>query len=442
MAQVVSLDLLLASVIGLVLILMVLLILCWILRRSKRRELTELRISARENVHVLTIKTDPDNAHQLLDQLLDKFFMHLEPELGGEPQIEPGEERRREHGPDSGSESGISIRDVSLHRKGYCYTDRDRETGFSSVRLFTEAGQKPSVHGVQGPLCPDVVTLPSGTRSPHLPENTQPDPEQPRPQRSHPPLGQSASYHPGDKSLHYRAHWSSDLDDDSQSDSDCVYRVVLLGDHGVGKTSLAGIFAGISEKDEHSGEDTYERTLTVDGEETTLILMDTWENDTLEVEDGSSQEDCLKVGSAYVIVYSVTDRSTFDSAAELRITLRRTRQAENLPIILVGNKTDLVRSREVAIEEGRACAVVFDCKFIETSASLQHNVAELFEGVVRQIRLRRDGSDAVQRRQSIYKCKESLSQKARRFLDRLVARNNQRMAVKVRSKSCHNLAVL
>uniref|UniRef100_A0A8C3G7G0 GTP-binding protein REM 2 n=1 Tax=Cyclopterus lumpus TaxID=8103 RepID=A0A8C3G7G0_CYCLU len=247
--------------------------------------------------------------------------------------------------------------------------------------------------------------------------------------RSHPPLGQSASYHPGDKSLHYRAEWSSDSDDDSQSDSDCVYRVVLLGDHGVGKTSLAGIFAGITEKEEQPGEDTYERTLTVDGEESTLI-------------DDSSQDDCLKVGSAYVIVYSVTDRDSFDAAAELRITLRRTRQAENLPIILVGNKSDLVRSREVAVEEGRACAVVFDCKFIETSASLQHNVTELFEGVIRQIRLRRDDAEAVRRRGSAYKRKESLTQKARRFLDRLVARNNQRMAVKVRSKSCHDLAVL
>lgn len=69
-----------------------------------------------------------------------------------------------------------------------------------------------------------------------------------------------------------------------------------------------------------------------------------------EGEGGSSQDSCLKVGSAYVIVYSVTDRSSFDSASELRITLRRARQAENLPIILVGNKSDLVRSREVAVE--------------------------------------------------------------------------------------------
>uniref|UniRef100_A0A8C7X3G7 GTP-binding protein n=1 Tax=Oryzias sinensis TaxID=183150 RepID=A0A8C7X3G7_9TELE len=281
----------------------------------------------------------------------------------------------------------------------------------------------------------------SRTWDPRLSSCSQTDPENLNVCRSHPPLGQSASYHPGDKSLHYRAQWSSDSDSDSHSDSDCVYRVVLLGDHGVGKTSLAGIFAGVTEREEHPGDDTYERTLTVDGEDATLVVMDTWQTDKLEGV-GTAHDCCLKVGSAYVIVYSVTDRSSFDSAAELRITLRRARQAENLPIILVGNKSDLVRAREVAVEEGRACAVVFDCKFIETSASLQHNVAELFEGVVRQIRLRRDSSEVTKRRLSTHKHKESLTQKARRFLDRLVARNNQRVAVKVRSKSCHDLAVL
>lgn len=66
----------------------------------------------------------------------------------------------------------------------------------------------------------------------------------------HPPLAQSASYHPGDKSIHSRANWSSDSESDS-SGSECLYRVVLLGDHGVGKSSLANIFAGIQEKDAH-----------------------------------------------------------------------------------------------------------------------------------------------------------------------------------------------
>ncbi|MBW01385.1 GTP-binding protein REM 1, partial [Eschrichtius robustus] len=153
-----------------------------------------------------------------------------------------------------------------------------------------------------------------------------------------------------------------------------------------------------------------------------------------------SQESCLQVGSAYVIVYSIADRGSFESASELRIQLRRTYQADHVPIILVGNKADLARCREVSVEEGRACAVVFDCKFIETSATLQHNVAELFEGVVRQLRLRRRNCAA--REPPAPRRRASLGQRARRFLARLTARTARRRALKARSKSCHNLAVL
>nr|XP_010305323.1 PREDICTED: GTP-binding protein GEM-like [Balearica regulorum gibbericeps] len=185
----------------------------------------------------------------------------------------------------------------------------------------------------------------------------------------------------------------------------------------------------------------YERTLSVDGEETTLLVMDTWEPEQ-RGEESWHRSQCLQVGNAYVIVYSITDRGSFESASELRIQLRRARQAEDIPIILVGNKTDLVRCREVSVEEGRACAVVFDCKFIETSAALQHNVAELFEGVVRQIRLRRGGKEARAHPAPSQKRKESLTKRARRFLDRLVARNSSKVALKVRSKSCHDLSVL
>lgn len=67
-------------------------------------------------------------------------------------------------------------------------------------------------------------------------------------------------------------------------------------------------------------------------------------------EDSWIRNQCLQVGNAYVIVYSITDRGSFESASELRIQLRRARQAEDIPIILVGNKSDLVRRREVSVE--------------------------------------------------------------------------------------------
>lgn len=92
--------------------------------------------------------------------------------------------------------------------------------------------------------------------------------------------------------------------------------------------------------------------------------------------------------------------------------------------------------------EGRACAVVFDCKFIETSAALHHNVQALFEGIVRQIRLRRDSKEANARRQAGTQRRESLGKKAKRFLGRIVARNSRKMAFRAKSKSCHDLSVL
>lgn len=72
----------------------------------------------------------------------------------------------------------------------------------------------------------------------------------------------------------------------------------------------------------------------------------------------------MQVGDAYLIVYSITDRASFEKASELRIQLRRARQTEDIPIILVGNKSDLVRCREVSISGKRTGANTRDSLWI------------------------------------------------------------------------------
>ncbi|XP_030072526.1 GTP-binding protein GEM [Microcaecilia unicolor] len=240
---------------------------------------------------------------------------------------------------------------------------------------------------------------------------------------------------------YYRGSWSSDSSDSviSSESGKTFYRVVMIGEHGVGKSTLANIFAGLNTDCDVLGEDTYERTLMVDGENATIILIDMWENKS---GDDWIQDNCMQMGDAYLIVYSITDRASFEKASELRIQLRRARQTEDIPIILVGNKSDLVRCREVSVAEGRACAVVFDCKFIETSAAVQHNVKELFEGIVRQVRLRRDSKEKNEKRMAFQKRRESIPKKARRFWGKIVAKKNKNMAFKLKSKSCHDLSVL
>ncbi|KAL0622160.1 GTP-binding protein RAD [Plecturocebus cupreus] len=240
-----------------------------------------------------------------------------------------------------------------------------------------------------------------------------------------------------------RLDWPEDSSDSLSSggsDSDeSIYKVLLLGAPGVGKSALARIFGGVEDGPEaEAAGHTYDRSIVVDGEEASLMVYDIWEQDGGRWLPGH----CMAMGDAYVIVYSVTDKGSFEKASELRVQLRRARQTDDVPIILVGNKSDLVRSREVSVDEGRACAVVFDCKFIETSAALHHNVQALFEGVVRQIRLRRDSKEANARRQAGTRRRESLGKKAKRFLGRIVARNSRKMAFRAKSKSCHDLSVL
>lgn len=74
----------------------------------------------------------------------------------------------------------------------------------------------------------------------------------PRAELGHPQLGQTSS-EPGARALAPRGSWSSE----SSASSSCwEHRVVLLGDPGVGKTSLANAFAGIQERDvleQHGG---------------------------------------------------------------------------------------------------------------------------------------------------------------------------------------------
>uniref|UniRef100_A0A8C7XIC7 GTP-binding protein n=1 Tax=Oryzias sinensis TaxID=183150 RepID=A0A8C7XIC7_9TELE len=224
------------------------------------------------------------------------------------------------------------------------------------------------------------------------------------------------------------------------------YRVVLLGASGVGKTAFASIFAGAADSMDSDDcelcvEELCEKEIEVDGEPAIITLVDMWDEQT---DNEWTQEQYMQTADAYLLLYSITDRASFLRASELRITLRRFCPARHTPIILVGNKCDLVRRREVLTSEGCACAAVFDCKFIETSAAMQHNVWESFYGIVRQLRLRRDSREESRRRRHVH-CstrRESLPMKAKRFFDKVVAKNNPTVAFWLKSKSCHNLSVL
>ncbi|XP_039261800.1 uncharacterized protein LOC120337957 [Styela clava] len=146
----------------------------------------------------------------------------------------------------------------------------------------------------------------------------------------------------------------------------------------------------------------YERPVTVDGQCTRIRILDiNAEKHRMECEDVGDFEPYLHTGDAYILAYAVTDKGTFKTVSQIlsRMSQFHAERMSSLPVIIAGNKCDLVRRRQVATTDGVRLAARHGAKFIETSASLNQNVSKLFEGVIQQIRLRQctgeDGEEEV-----------------------------------------------
>ena len=79
------------------------------------------------------------------------------------------------------------------------------------------------------------------------------------------------------------------------------------------------------------------------------------------------------------VIYSVTDRSSFEDVPSIVENIRNLRgDGNSCPIILIGNKIDLEDQREVSEDEGRNLARDLKIRFVETSATDGSNIQQLF----------------------------------------------------------------
>ncbi|KAJ8925410.1 hypothetical protein NQ315_009242 [Exocentrus adspersus] len=167
------------------------------------------------------------------------------------------------------------------------------------------------------------------------------------------------------------------------------FRVLMLGGPAVGKSSLVSQFmtseylhAYDTSIDDESGEKSVSVLLA--GEESELCFIDFATADL-------SPDSCISKYTdphAYCVVFSSADRQSLACAEKILQTLWTLDTISTKAVILVANKADLVRSRVVTTEEGKAMATAYDCKYIETSVGINHNVDELLVGILTQIRLK------------------------------------------------------
>eukprot|EP00092_Neocalanus_flemingeri_P023604 GFUD01025598.1.p1 GENE.GFUD01025598.1~~GFUD01025598.1.p1 ORF type:complete len:198 (+),score=83.62 GFUD01025598.1:749-1342(+) len=129
--------------------------------------------------------------------------------------------------------------------------------------------------------------------------------------------------------------------------------------------------------------------VSVDGVESRIIFVDHPAGD-LQLEDLIESYSPV---FCFLVVMAVDDSSSLVEAETVLAYLTEEGLCRDRAVILVANKTDLVRNRVVSMEDGMALARRHGVKYIETSPGINHNIDELLVGVVKQVRLRERKED-------------------------------------------------
>ncbi|SNX85615.1 probable RSR1 - GTP-binding protein [Melanopsichium pennsylvanicum] len=162
-------------------------------------------------------------------------------------------------------------------------------------------------------------------------------------------------------------------------------KVVIMGGGGVGKSALTVQFVRnvfVSTYDP-TIEDTYRKLLVIDGQQCMVEILDT---------AGTEQflalkELYIKSGQGFILVFSLTSLASVNELGSLREAIVRIKDATGIPLVLVGNKSDLRADRQVPREVGTSLSKAWgNVPYYEASARKRVNVDEVFADVVRQIR--------------------------------------------------------
>eukprot|EP00727_Mastigamoeba_balamuthi_P013965 m51a1_g9191 putative ras gtpase (198) ;mRNA; r:81645-82805 len=162
-----------------------------------------------------------------------------------------------------------------------------------------------------------------------------------------------------------------------------LYRVVIVGDGGVGKSCLTIQLTQnhfITDYDP-TIENSYRKPLMVDNELCMLDILDTAGQE----EYSAMRDQYFRTGNGFIVVYSVVDRHSYDKVEEYHDQILRVKEESAFPMILAANKSDLPE-RTVQPAEGEALSAKWGVPLLETSAKTRTNVDELFVGVVKEIK--------------------------------------------------------
>merc|ERR1740130_2653928 len=168
--------------------------------------------------------------------------------------------------------------------------------------------------------------------------------------------------------------------------SDYLFKLLLIGDSGVGKSCLLLRFADDTYTESHIstiGVDFKIKTVSLDGQTIKLQIWDT-----------AGQERFRTITSSYyrgahgiIVVYDVTDSESFNNVKQWLHEIDRY-ACEGVNKLLVGNKSDLTTKRQVDFGAAKEFADSLGVPIHETSAKSATNVEQAFMTMATEIKNR------------------------------------------------------
>ena len=176
-------------------------------------------------------------------------------------------------------------------------------------------------------------------------------------------------------------------------DYDILFKLILVGDSGVGKTNILSRYIN----NEYSSNS----ESTVGVEFSTKMLNKNNKKIKVQIWDTAGQERYKSITSVFYkgakggfIVYDITRKDTFNSTDKWINDLKMNGD-ENISLILIGNKSDLQDQREVSLEDMTKKAELFGVNFCETSALNNTNIDKVFDIVVEDMIKKFDGKNEL-----------------------------------------------
>ncbi|XP_057578454.1 ras-related protein R-Ras2-like [Hippopotamus amphibius kiboko] len=162
-----------------------------------------------------------------------------------------------------------------------------------------------------------------------------------------------------------------------------VVVVVVGGGGGTSKSALTIQFIPSYFVTDHDPaiEDSYTKQYVIDDRAARLDILDTAGQE----EFGALREQYVRTGKGFLLVFAVTDRSSFEEIYKFQRQIIRVKDHDEFPMILIGNKADLDHQRQVT-GEGHQLARQLKVTYMEASAKIRMNVHQAFHELVRVIR--------------------------------------------------------